>query len=196
MGPYIIAITGASGAIYGLRLLEWMLRERYKIYLIVTEEAKYIIREENGIPLEDDIALSICRYYGITGEDLHYFEEDDLTAPIASGSTYTEGMIVVPCSMKVVSSIACGFASNLVERAADVVLKERRSLIIVPRETPLNSIHLRNLLTLSELGAHIIPAMPAFYHRPKTVEEIVDFVVGRILDSLKIQNDLYQRWKG
>lgn len=194
---YIIAITGASGAIYGVRLLEYMVKSGYVIHLTVTREGWYILNEEVGYSWEGDekeVASAICKYYGTSTENLHYYNEDNLSSPIASGSVHIDGMIVVPCSMKVAASVACGFASNLVERAADVTLKEKRRLIIVPRETPLNSIHLRNLLTLSEMGVHVIPAMPAFYNRPETIADIVDFIVGRILDSLHIDNDFYKRW--
>ncbi len=193
-GPYIIAITGASGAVYGIRLLEYMLQQGFQIHLTLTEEAKYIIEDEIGLVLGEDVHGSLCKFLKIDGQNLFYYENKDLTAPIASGSNPTKGMIIVPSSMKVVSSIACGFASNLIERAADVILKERRLLIIVPRETPLNRIHLRNLLTLSEMGVHIIPAMPAFYHKPATVDDMINFIVGRILDSLNIENNLYRRW--
>ena len=197
MPAYIIAITGASGAIYGIRLLEYMLKKGLKIHLTITKEGLYILREEIGVLWEGkecEINALICNYYGVSKDTLCYYDETNLTATIASGSVQTDGMIVVPCSMKVTSSIACGFASNLVERAADVILKEKRPLIIVPRETPLNSIHLRNLLTLSDMGVHVIPAMPAFYTKPTTVADIVDFVVGRILDSLHIENNLFKRW--
>lgn len=199
MSAYIIAITGASGAIYGVRLLEYMVRNGFKVHLIITREGWYILKQEDGFFWEggeNEITSAICKYYGASSENLHYYSEDNLTAPIASGSVHTDGMIVIPCSMKVVASMACGFASNLVERAADVILKEKRRLVIVPRETPLNSIHLRNLLALSEMGVHVIPAMPAFYSRPEKVADIVDFIVGRVLDSLHIENNLYKRWPG
>jgi len=197
MPTYIIAITGASGAIYGIKLLEYMLKNGLKIYLTITKEGLHILREEVGVLWEGkecEINSVICNYYGVSKDTLCYYDETNLTAAIASGSVHTDGMIVVPCSMKVAASIACGFASNLVERAADVILKEKRPLIIVPRETPLNSIQLRNLLALSNMGVHVIPAMPAFYNKPTTVADIVDFVVGRVLDSLHIENNLFKRW--
>jgi 4-hydroxy-3-polyprenylbenzoate decarboxylase len=125
---------------------------------------------------------------------LRYFDEDNLYAPIASGSSPVDGMVVIPCSMKALSSMAHGFASNLIERAADVTIKEKRKLIIVPRETPLSTIHLRNMLALSEVGCHIIPAMPAFYHHPKKITDMVDFIAGRVLDALGVENDLSPRW--
>ena len=115
-------------------------------------------------------------------------------APIASGSVRVDAMVVIPCSMKTLAAVANGYATTLIERAADVMIKEKRKLIIVPRETPLSAVHLRNMLTVAELGCHLIPAMPAFYHRPKRVSDMVDFVVGRVLDSMGIENDLSPRW--
>lgn len=197
MRSYIVAITGASGSIYGIRLLEYLVNNGFRIYLTITKEGWYILKEETGFfceGSETEINSYICRYFKAEPGNLHYYNEENLFAPIASGSVQTDGMIVVPCSMKAAASIACGLASNLPERAADVTLKEKRNLIIVPRETPLNSIHLRNLLTLSEMGVHVIPAMPAFYNNPKTIDDIADFIAGRILDSLHIENTLYQRW--
>ena len=123
-----------------------------------------------------------------------YFDYRDIGAPIASGSVRTEGMVIIPCTMGTVSGIACGASSDLIERAADVILKERRTLIVVPRETPLNAIHLRNLLTLAELGVHVVPAMPGFYHRPQEIQELVDFIVSRVLDLLDLENQLFLRW--
>lgn len=198
MTSYIVAITGASGSIYGIRLIEHLAGNGFRIYLTITKEGWYILRQEADFfceGSESEINSYICRYFKLPPDNIHYYDEENLTAPIASGSVHTDGMIVVPCSMKTAASIACGLASNLVGRAADVTLKEKRKLIIVPRETPLNSIHLRNLLTLSELGVHVIPAMPAFYNKPGSIDEIVDFIAGRILDSLQIENTLYRRWK-
>lgn len=197
MPSYVVAITGASGGIYGIRLLEHLTTHKFRVYLTITKEAWYILKEETGFYCEGDeaeINSYICSYFKAEPDNLIYYNEENLFAPIASGSVRTDGMVVVPCSMKAAASIACGLASNLVARAADVTLKERRKLIIVPRETPFNSIHLRNLLTLSEMGVHVIPAMPAFYNKPKSIDDIVDFIAGRILDSLQIENTLYQRW--
>lgn len=197
MPSYIVAITGASGSIYSIKLLEHLTSYGFKVYLTITKEGWYILKEETDFFFEgseQEINSYICQYFHVTPENLLYYNEETLVAPIASGSVHTDGMIVVPCSMKAAASIACGLASNLVGRAADVTLKERRQLIIVPRETPLNSIHLRNLLTLSEMGVHVIPAMPAFYNKPKSIDDIVDFIVGRILDSLHVVNTLYKRW--
>jgi 4-hydroxy-3-polyprenylbenzoate decarboxylase len=207
MGTYTIAITGASGSIYGVRLLTYLLKKKQTVYLTVTKEGGLILKEEVGLDWKEDqiekemklqkeTEKKIRRDLKIKEANLHYFREDNLSASIASGSAKVDAMIVIPCSMKSLSGIACGYANNLVERAADVMLKERRALILVPRETPLNSIHLRNMLVLSEMGVKIIPAMPAFYSHPETMDDLVNFVVGKVLDSLGIENNLFRRWQG
>jgi len=211
MATYTVAITGASGSIYGVRLLTYLLKKKQTVYLTVTKEGGLILKEEVGLDwkegqiekemkpqkeTEKEIEKKIRRDLKIRGANLHYFREDNLSASIASGSAKVDAMIVIPCSMKSLSGIACGYANNLVERAAYVMLKERRALILVPRETPLNSIHLRNMLVLSEMGVKIIPAMPAFYSHPETMDDLVNFVVGKVLDSLGIENNLFRRWQG
>jgi 4-hydroxy-3-polyprenylbenzoate decarboxylase len=143
---------------------------------------------------ETDIQHVLEKHFEAKEGQIAYFDESNMYAPIASGSVKVDAMVVIPCSMKTLASIANGFASNLIERAADVTLKEKRKLIIVPRETPLSAIHLRNMLALAELGCHIIPAMPAFYHHPKRISDMVDFIAGRVLDSMGIENDLSPRW--
>lgn len=196
MSSYVVAISGASGAIYGVRLLEYLLKEKHKVYLTLSHEARLIIREELGLEwgahFEETDEILKKKY---AGDDLVYCNEKDMTAPIASGSVPTQGMIIAPCSMKTLAAIAHGFSSNLIERAADVTLKERRPLLLIPRETPLNQVHLRNMLMLSEMGATLIPAMPAFYNHPRSIDDMVNFIVGRALDGLKIENQIYQRWK-
>jgi 4-hydroxy-3-polyprenylbenzoate decarboxylase len=197
MSIYTIAITGASGAPYALRLLQVLLQQGHNIYLSVTGDGLKILSDETGVLLkgsETDIQYAFERQFDVKEGQLRYFDEDNLYAPIASGSSRVDAMVVIPCSMKAMASIAHGFASNLIERAADVMIKEKRKLIIVPRETPLSAVHLRNMLALAELGCHIIPAMPAFYHRPKRLQDMVDFIVGRVLDTLGIENDLSPRW--
>lgn len=197
MSIYTIAITGASGAPYALRLLQVLLQKGHNIYLTISGDGLKILGEETGVFLkgsENDIQYAFERQFDVKEGQLRYFDEDTMYAPIASGSTRVDAMVVVPCSMKALASIANGFASNLIERAADVTIKERRKLILVPRETPLSAIHLRNMLALAELGCHIIPAMPAFYHHPKGLPDLVDFMVGRVLDTLGIENDLAPRW--
>lgn len=198
MAAYIIGITGASGVIYGIRLLGYLSGKGQKIYLSITKEGLLIIKDEVGLDLsgsEAEVNKKLNDYFKASKGAISYFSEDDLSSPIASGSVKVEGMIVVPCSMKALSAIANGFSSNLIERAADVTLKEKRLLIAVPRETPLNSIHLDNMLKLSKMGVHIVAPSPAFYNHPKSVDDMVDFIVGRILDCMEIENDLYKRWK-
>ena len=197
MAVYTIAITGASGAPYGIRVLESLIKGGHHVYLTITGDGLHILNDETGLMLkgsEKDIQLALEKHIAAKEGQLRYFNEDNMYAPIASGSAKVDGMVVIPCSMKALSSIANGFASNLIERAADVTIKEKRKLIIVPRETPLSTIHLRNLLALSEIGCHIIPAMPAFYHHPKKLQDMIDFLAGRVLDALGVENDLSPRW--
>jgi 4-hydroxy-3-polyprenylbenzoate decarboxylase len=197
MSIYTIAITGASGAPYGLKLLQELVKGGHTVSLCMSREGISILHDETGLMLkgsETDIQNILERTLHVEKGQFRYFEEENLYAPIASGSSKVDAMIVIPCSMKTLASIAHGFASNLIERAADVMLKEKRKLIIVPRETPLSAVHLRNMLSLAELGCHIIPAMPAFYHHPKKIEDMVDFIVGRVMDSLGLENDLSPRW--
>lgn len=197
MSIYTIAITGASGAPYGLKLLQELIKGGHTVSLCISREGRSILHDETGLMLkgsETDIQVILERTLEARKGQFRYFEEENLYAPIASGSSKVDAMIVIPCTMKTLASIAHGFASNLIERAADVMLKEKRKLIIVPRETPLSAIHLRNMLTLAELGCHIIPAMPAFYHHPEKIQDMVDFIVGRVMDSLGLENDLSPRW--
>jgi len=197
MAVYTIAITGASGAPYSMRVLESLIKGGHHVYLTITGDGLHILNDETGLMLkgsETDIQFVLEKHLAAKEGQLRYFDEDNMHAPIASGSAKVDGMVVIPCSMKALSSIANGFASNLIERAADVTIKEKRKLIIVPRETPLSTIHLRNLLALSETGCHIIPAMPAFYHHPRKLQDIIDFIAGRVLDALGLENDLSPRW--
>jgi 4-hydroxy-3-polyprenylbenzoate decarboxylase len=178
----VVGITGASGVIYGISLLHH-LRKRVETCLILSDNAKKIIGCEVG---KNTIQIKKLAK--------HSYENDDLFAPIASGSVKFDAMVIVPCSMSTLSKIAHGISDNLITRAASVCLKERRKLIIVPRETPLCVIHLKNMTTLSEAGALILPAMPAFYPKPRNVDDIVNFVVGKILDVLGIEHNIYRRW--
>jgi len=181
----IIAITGASGVIYGKRILEVLQKKKIETHLIISKAAEKIVKHELETTKKDIEKLAS-----------HVYSVDDLTAPIASGSFKTDAMIIIPCSMKTLAGIAHGYADNLILRVADVMLKEKRKLILIPRETPLNAVHISNMLELAKLeGVTIIPAMPAFYHKPATISEIVDFVVGKILDILNIEHALYKRWK-
>jgi flavin prenyltransferase len=178
-----VAVTGASGSIYAVRLLKACRDLGIETHLIVTDAAEKVAGYEIGGAAEF-IELA----------DYHY-RPDELDAPIASGSFMVDAMVVVPASMKTVGALANGYMPNLVTRAADVHLKERRPLILVPRETPLHAIHLENLAKLSKLGAVILPAMPAFYHKPETIENVVDFIIGKILDQLKVTHEMYARWR-
>ncbi len=199
MSTYTVAISGASGAPYALRLLQVLIKSGHSVYLSISGDGLSILNDETGLMLkgsETDIQYALEKHLEAKEGQLNYFDEDNMYAPIASGSVRIDAMVVIPCSMKTLSAIAHGYASTLIERAADVTLKEKRKLIIVPRETPLSSIHLRNMLTLADLGCHMIPAMPAFYHHPKRISDMIDFIVGRVLDSMGIENDLSPRWGG
>jgi 4-hydroxy-3-polyprenylbenzoate decarboxylase len=179
-----VAVTGASGVVYAKRLLEELHTKKVETHLVISEAAEKIITQELGTTKESFAKLASAVY-----------RVDDWSSPIVSGSFKTDGMVIVPCSMKTLAGVACGFAENVILRAADVMLKEKRKLVLVPRETPLSTVHLRNMLDLANQGVIIVPAMPAFYHQPKSVEGLVDFVVGRVLDVLGVEHSLYQRWQ-
>ncbi|MGI6413945.1 MAG: UbiX family flavin prenyltransferase [Syntrophomonadaceae bacterium] len=192
MKKYIIALTGASGIIYGIRLAKELLSRGFEVHLIVSEPACIVMKQELIWEWNENLAQTLKKH--LSG-NICCYNNSDISASIASGSFRTDGMIVIPCTMSTVANIAHGISRDLITRAADVQLKERRPLILVPRETPLNSIHLRNMLSLSEMGVHIIPAMPAFYHQPKTIDDMVLFIVGKVLDVMGIDHDLYCRYK-
>jgi 4-hydroxy-3-polyprenylbenzoate decarboxylase len=179
----IVAITGASGVIYGLKLLQELKKLREDTALLITDPAKIILKYELNIGEEELKELANINY-----------DSKDLTASINSGSFRFDSMVIVPCTMKTISAIATGYASNAITRAADVTLKEKRKLIIVPRETPLRSVHLENMLQINNEGGIILPAMPGFYHNPENIDQLCNFVVGKILDALNIDNNLYKRW--
>jgi 4-hydroxy-3-polyprenylbenzoate decarboxylase len=190
--PLVVALTGASGAPYGLRLLEVLARGRLPVWLIPSSHGMRLLRDECGIDSLDALRSA-------TGGDwssVTVFPDSDRGALPASGSRRTSGMVVCPCSMGTVAAIAAGTSRSLVERAADVTLKERRRLVLVPRETPLSLVHLRNLVSVTEAGAVVIPAAPGFYHRPTEVAQLVDFIVQRILDHLEIDLEIAPRWTG
>jgi flavin prenyltransferase len=180
----VVGFSGASGIIYGIRLLEILHSINIQTYLIISEWAKKNIEIETDKTLQYVKSLSSVNY-----------DNFKLDASVSSGSFLHDGMVIVPCSMKSLSSIANGYDDTLISRAASVTLKESRKLIIVPRETPLSRIHLENMIKLQEAGAIILPAMPGFYHKPSTIDEIIDHLVGKILDQLKIEHDLFKRWK-
>ncbi|MDP2277045.1 MAG: UbiX family flavin prenyltransferase, partial [Nitrospirota bacterium] len=205
MKKYIFAISGASGSIIGIRVLKELIKHS-EIHLVISSQSFSIIKEETGIDwtikknskfkiqssklIEDKI-----RKYFKT-DRLFFYRDDQLDAPIASGSFKTDGMLVVPCSMKTLSGIANGYANNLIERAADVTIKEGRTLLLSPREMPFSAIHLENMLKLSRIGVKIAPPVLAFYHKPKKIEDIVDFIAGKILDAVGVEHEIYRRWKG
>lgn len=197
MSRYTVVITGASGSVYGLRLVEQLLVSGAEVTLIATPTGAEVMAYETGLTLPQSGARDAVLRFLEQRPDmpLRVVADDDLFDAVASGSNPVDGMVVCPCSMGFVGSLAAGLASDLAERAADVALKERRQLVVVPRETPLSVIHLRNLTTLAEAGAAIVPAMPAFYTRPTSLDDAVNFVVGKVLDVLGVQHQLYQRWR-
>ncbi len=238
MGATIVAITGASGAVYGLRLVDELLKRGDDVELIISPSGFILLKEELALDLRGilpagggisgehllagagfegaasraadvarelkgflerrfagDAASGRGRTPGRAGR-LSYIASDDLMAAAASGSSKKRAMVICPCSMGTLSRVSAGNSGNLIERAADCILKERSTLVVVPRETPLNAIHLENMLRLANAGGVILPAMPAFYHGPESIDDMVSFVVGKILDVLGIDNDLYRRWTG
>lgn len=185
MKQIILAISGASGSVYGVRLLKALKASKVAVHLIISPTAAINLRLETGMNADDLARLAD-----------HTYAASDLSAPISSGSFPIDGMVVAPCSTKTLAAIANGYSDNLITRAADVTLKEKRTLILVPRETPLNQIHLENMLTLARAGAILLPASPGFYHSPKTIDDLVDHIVGKIMDALHIEHKLYKRWDG
>lgn len=195
----IVAITGASGTCYGIRLVQALLDSGESVKLILSDSARLVIREEQGIALKSLTQKEALKeVFGPVVEqgDLEAFSVKDFTAPVASGSFPVKGMVIIPCTMGTLGAIASGISQNLIHRAADCVIKEGRSLVLVPRETPLSAIHLENMLKLARLGVKIVPAMPGFYANAQSLNEIVDFMVGKVLDQFEIPHALYPRWTG
>jgi len=192
--PIVVAVTGASGAPYAVRLLETLVEAKQRIALIVSDHGLRLLDTEMAIKSVDDLRQRV----GPAGWDamVRVYDDRDRGAAPASGSARTAGMVICPCSMGTMSAIAVGASRSLVERAADVALKERRRLILVPRESPYSAIHLENMLGLTRAGAVILPASPGFYHRPRTIQDLVDFVVARVLDHLGVEHSLVPRWGG
>ena len=197
--PYVLAMTGASGSVYGLRLLEVMLKSGLTVHFTCSTAAQQVFLTEQ----QCEISLKRLRLADLfpgqewtTSADsrFHYFHQSDFNAGMASGSYRTAGMAIVPCSMGTLASIAQGMSTNLIQRAADVHLKERRKLVLVPRETPLGSIQLENMKRVCDAGAVLLPAMPGFYHQPESINDLVDFIVARICDQLAIPHQLMKRW--
>lgn len=181
----VVGITGASGSIYALRLIEVLRQLGHEVHAVVTDSGWQVLDYECGVSRED-LAARVDALY----------DNANVGAAIASGSFKVDAMVVLPCSMKTVASIAHSLSDNLLTRAADVMLKEGRKLVLVPRETPVHAIHLENLLKLAQLGVKIVPAAPGFYHKPQTIEDLVDMLVGKICDQLGVDVDLFVRWEG
>ena len=196
-GPIAVALTGASGAQYGLRLIEVLLELGEPVHLVLSATARAVINTETSLRVGNKPSLvreQLLEHLGSSGAELHVFAEDDWFAPMASGSNPPRAMVVAPCTMGTLAAIANGLSRNLIDRAADVALKERRPLVVVPRETPFSALHLRNMLRLAEMGVIILPPSPGFYHQPRSITDLIDFVVARILDHLHIDHQLMLRW--
>ena len=192
-----LAFSGASGAPYGLRLLEILLKAEYQVYLLISSAARVVLATEQQIKLSanpQQATTQLSDMFDAADGQLVVCGKDEWFSPVASGSAAPKQMVICPCSTGTLSAIACGASDNLMERAADVVIKEKGQLIVVPREMPLSSIHLQNMLTLSQQGVTIMPASPGFYHQPQSIADLVDFVVARILDHLGIEQDIMQKW--
>jgi 4-hydroxy-3-polyprenylbenzoate decarboxylase len=192
-----VGMTGASGAQYGLRLVQCLIEARRRVYLMLSKPGQLVIGSETDLKLpgrSSEIARALGERFGANADQLRVFGPEEWTAPVASGSGAADAMVVCPCSMATLSSIAVGASRSLLERSADVMLKESRKLILVPRETPLSAIHLENMLKLARLGVVMLPANPGFYHRPQKIEEVIDFVVARVLDHLGVEQHLAPRW--
>ncbi len=195
MENIIVGITGASGVIYGQRFLQILCRKDYNIHLLISDAAALVIQHELGITL-DLSRPDLTKFLGYTTDNVIYHSNSDIGATIASSRYPVRAMVIVPCSMNTLCTVAHGISNNLIQRAASVTIKEGRKLVVVPRETPLSSIHLDAMLRLSSLGACILPAMPGFYHNPKTIDDQVNFVAARILDVMGIIHTLIPEWQG
>ncbi|MCH7508346.1 MAG: UbiX family flavin prenyltransferase [Proteobacteria bacterium] len=192
-----LAWSGASGAQYGIRLLECLLGAGHRVYLMLSKPAQIVIAEETDLSLpgrSKEIARVLQAKFSVSEDRLQVFGREEWNAPVASGSASIDAMVICPCSMATVSAVAAGASKTLIERAADVMLKEGRKLVLVPRETPFSVIHLENMLRLARAGAVVLPASPGFYGRPESVGDLVDFVVARILDQLDIPQQLLKPW--
>ena len=199
MKEIVVAITGASGAIYAGRLLRALLIGGHSVHLIISKYGRLLLHEELGFkPDRESVRDFLLQSYGEELEkgDVCEYAVGDQSSTIASGSSKIDGMVIVPCSIKTLSGVANAYANNLIERAADVTLKERRPLVLVVRETPLNLIHLRNMTSVTEAGAIVLPAMPAFYQNPKSFDDLGDFIAGRICSILGIEHKLFSSWAG
>ncbi len=194
---YCVAITGASGAIYGVRLIQELLAAGNRLSILISSSGFTVLKEELGLDWSGYEELTnklLHTHFNAAPDELTYYADNNFFSPLASGSAAPDAMIVAPCSMGSLARIAAGLSGNLLERAADVMLKEGRPLLLLPRETPLSAIHLENMLKLARLGVRIIPPMPGFYGHPQSIDDIVNFVVGKVLDQLGIERNLFKRW--
>ncbi len=196
MKRYVFAISGASGPVIGVRALRELVRTS-EVYLIISEASFSMLRDEAGIDWQGSSDRDIEKKIrsDLKSERLHYCNEQNLAAPVSSGSFRHDGMFIVPCSMKTLSGVAQGYTENLIQRAADVTIKEGRPLLLSPREMPFSAIHLENMLKLARLGVKIAPPVAGFYNNPRTISDLVDFMAGKILDAMNIDHDIYKRWK-
>jgi 4-hydroxy-3-polyprenylbenzoate decarboxylase len=195
MKKYVLAITGATGPVIGLRVLRELARTD-EVHIIISRQSFSIVREETGVDLSGETASAIekrIRKFAAS-KSIYFHDEGDFEAPVASGSFKTDGMFVVPCSMKSLSGIANGYSNGLIERAADVTIKEGRALLLAPREMPFSAIHLENMLKLARLGVKIAPPAMGFYHGPKSLDGMIDFVAGKILDAMGVEHEIFRRW--
>lgn len=192
MADFLIGITGASGTIYGIRLIQELGRRKHNVNVVITSAGKKVMMEELGVSsLEQMDKLGLAE----TSFNVKIWENDNFEAPFMSGSNAPEAVVIIPCSMGKLAAVANGISGNLLERLADVALKENRKLILVARETPLSLIHLENMVKAAKAGATILPAMPAFYHHPETINDMVDFIVGKVLNILGIEHKLFKGWR-
>ncbi|MEC5398490.1 flavin prenyltransferase UbiX [Uliginosibacterium sp. H1] len=192
-----VALTGASGMPYGLRLVECLLQADCRVQVLYSQVAQIVARQELDLALPgraEDAQAWLCERYGVDAARLQVYGREEWFAPLASGSNPPDAMVVCPCTMGTLAAIAAGLSSNLIERAADVCLKEGRKLVLVPRETPFSTLHLENMLRLSRMGVVILPPNPGFYHHPQSIDDLVDFVVARILDQVGVPHALMKRW--
>lgn len=195
--PIIVAMTGASGAAYGLKLIQVLLQSDYPVYLLVSKAAQMVLAMETTLDVPArpaDMQRFFIDHFKVDSSLLKVFSREDWTSPIASGSHTAQHMVVCPCTTGTLAAIAHGSSDNLMERAADVMLKEQRKLIMVVRETPFSTIHLENMLKLAQAGAVILPANPGFYHEPASIDDIIDFIVARVLDHIDVDHNLIPRW--
>ena len=198
MNPTVaVALTGASGMPYGLRLIQCLVESDARVYLVNSKAAHIVAKQEQDLtipPRPQDAEKFFSERFGAKPGQLRVFGHEDWFAPVASGSNTADSMVICPCSMGTLAAVAAGLSDSLIERAADVILKEKRKLVLVARETPFSTLHLENMLRLSRAGAVILPANPGFYNHPKTIEDMVDFVVSRILDQVGVKHQLFKRW--